>query len=46
MFEIYDRIPDTITAELEYRRSRLIGAPTTRVAPRGRWWRRRGVPSD
>ena len=44
MFEIYDRIPDTQAAELEYRRARLIGSPTTRVAPRGRWWRRRGAP--
>jgi hypothetical protein len=46
MFEIFDLDPDAMTAELAYRRARLIGSPAARPAPRGRWLRHRAPRSS
>jgi hypothetical protein len=45
MYEIYDRNPDAMNAELAYRRALLTGTRSQLAAPRGRWWRRRNTRS-
>ena len=45
MHEIHDMRTDAMTAEVAYRRGVLLGTPS-RVAPRGRWWRRRDLRSS
>jgi hypothetical protein len=42
MYEVHNLNTGAMIAEVAYRRSVLIGTGH-RVAPRGRWWRRRDL---
>ena len=41
MYEIYNLNRDAMQAEVDYRRSQLVGLRSSSIAPRARWWRRR-----
>lgn len=42
MHEVHNMNTGAMLAEVAYRRSVLLGTPS-RMAPRGRWWRRRDL---
>jgi hypothetical protein len=46
MYEMVDVNPDSMAAELAYRRSVLMGTRSVRQEPRGRWRRRRAPRTD